>query len=61
VLEVIEAVEGPGYLDRCLFWGGHCGGSSPCLLHERWAGIKPQLQALLEGTTLADLAVTTTG
>jgi Rrf2 family iron-sulfur cluster assembly transcriptional regulator len=59
VLEVIEAVEGSGYLDRCLFWGGYCGGSSPCLLHERWAGIKPQLQAVLEGTTIADLAVAT--
>jgi Rrf2 family iron-sulfur cluster assembly transcriptional regulator len=56
VLEVIEAVEGSDYLDRCLFWGGRCGGTSPCLLHDRWAGIKPQLQEWLEGTTLADLA-----
>ena len=58
VLEVIEAVEGSGYLDRCLFWGGRCGGSNPCLLHDRWASIKPRLQELLEGTTLEDLAVT---
>jgi Rrf2 family protein len=58
VLEVIEAVEGSDYLDRCLFWGGRCGGSNPCLLHDRWASLKPQLQALLEGTTLADLTAT---
>jgi Rrf2 family iron-sulfur cluster assembly transcriptional regulator len=55
VLEIIEAVEGSGYLDRCLFWGGRCGGTDPCMLHDRWASIKPDLQALLEGTTLADL------
>jgi Rrf2 family protein len=58
VLEVIEAVEGSGYLDRCLFWGGRCGGTNPCLLHDRWSTIKPQLRALLEGTTLADLSGT---
>ena len=61
VLEVIEAVEGSGYMDHCLFWGGHCGGSTPCLLHDRWANIKPQLQELLEGTTLADLTAASAG
>ena len=61
VLGVIEAVEGSGYMDHCLFWGGHCGGSTPCLLHDRWANIKPQLQELLEGTTLADLTSASAG
>lgn len=60
VLEVIEAIEGSGYLDSCLFWGGRCADSNPCLLHERWASIKPRLKAVLEGTTLADLTGVTT-
>lgn len=58
VLQVIEAVEGSDYLDRCIFWGGRCGGDNPCLLHDRWAELKPQLQAMLEQTTVADLAST---
>ncbi len=57
VLQVIEAVEGSDYMDRCMFWGGHCGGENPCVLHERWAEVKPGLQAMLEETTLADLAL----
>jgi Rrf2 family protein len=55
VLRVIEAVEGSDYLDRCMFWGGRCGGEHPCLLHDRWAAVKPKFIAMLEHTTLADL------
>lgn len=57
VLQVIEAVEGSDYLDRCIFWGGRCGGDNPCVLHDRWAQLKPQLQAMLERTTVADLSL----
>lgn len=56
VLEVIEAIEGSDYLERCIFWGGRCGGESPCMLHERWAEVKPAVKAVLENTTLAELA-----
>lgn len=55
VLRVIEAVEGSDFLDRCMFWGGRCGGDDPCLLHDRWARVKPSLTAMLRDTTLADL------
>lgn len=55
VLQVIEAVEGSDFLDRCMFWGGRCGGENPCLLHDRWAAVKPRFTAMLEETTLADL------
>ncbi len=58
VLRVIEAVEGSDYMDRCMFWGGRCGSENPCVLHERWAEVKPGLRAMLETTTLADLAGT---
>lgn len=58
VLRVIEAVEGSDFLDRCMFWGGRCGGDHPCLLHDRWATIKPSFTAMLKNTTLADLAET---
>lgn len=56
VLEVIEAIEGSDYLDRCLFWTGRCGEANPCVLHEHWLTVRPRVRALLESTTLADLA-----
>lgn len=57
LLRVIEAIQGTEFLDGCVFWSGHCGSRNPCLLHARWQEIKPQIRALLEKTTLADLAI----
>ncbi len=57
VLEVVHAVEGSDYLGRCPFWGRQCGAVAPCLLHDRWQVIQPQVEKLLRETTLADLAV----
>ena len=54
-LEVIEAVEGADYLDRCVFWSGRCG-TVPCVLHERFSTLKPIIRSALQETTLADLA-----
>ncbi len=55
LLEIVIAVQGPDYLERCVFWGDRCG-EEFCLLHERWLGIREQVRSLLEETTLADLA-----
>ncbi|MEE9220680.1 MAG: Rrf2 family transcriptional regulator [candidate division NC10 bacterium] len=54
--ELLEAIEGPDLFQRCVFWGGRCGESNPCLLHVGWREIKPQLTEFLEGMTLAGLA-----
>ncbi len=53
-LEVIEAVEGPDYLDRCVFWSGRCG-TVPCVLHQRFLTLKPRILSVLKETTLAEL------
>lgn len=53
--KVLEAVEGPDLFDRCIFWSNRCADQNPCLLHERWKQIKPQLMRMMERTTLRDL------
>ncbi len=35
VRDVLEAVEGPMALKRCLLWTGHCSEAEPCPLHHR--------------------------
>ena len=54
--ELLEAIEGPDLLDRCLFWGHRCGEENPCLLHREWAQVKSQLLWALEQKTLEDFA-----
>jgi Rrf2 family protein len=58
VLEIVEAIQGTDYLDQCMFWSAHCSRDNPCILHDRWEAVRLQLRGLLEGTSLADLAVT---
>lgn len=53
--EIFEAVEGPDLFERCIFWSGRCGDQNPCRLHQRWAKIRPQLEAVMEETTLAQV------
>jgi len=50
--EIFEAIEGPDLFERCIFWPRRCGDQNPCRLHQRWAKIRPQLQAMMEETTL---------
>ena len=54
--EVLEAIEGPGLFERCIFWSNRCAEDIPCVLHEGWKLIKPKLTAMMEVTTLLDLA-----
>ena len=56
LVEIIESVEGPHILERCIFWNGRCSDHEPCLLHETWSQVKPQIEALLRTMTLRDLA-----
>jgi Rrf2 family protein len=54
--EVLEAIEGRGLFDHCIFWSHRCGEENPCILHEGWKQIKPKLTGMMEVTTLQDLA-----
>lgn len=54
--DIFEAIEGPDFLSECVFWSGHCNGENPCILHSRWASVRPRLQELLERTTLEEVA-----
>lgn len=56
IREVIEGVEGPRVLERCLLWQGHCGDRDPCPLHYRLKTLRPELESLLDTITLADYA-----
>ena len=56
VREVFEAIEGPQALKRCLLWGGHCSEATPCPLHDRFARLHAEMDAMLSTITLADFA-----
>ena len=56
LLQIIEAIEGPIAINRCLApWEG-CERSDTCPIHPVLARAQQQLLAVLDGTTLSDLA-----
>lgn len=54
--EVFEAIDGPDFFVRCVFWPGQCDGRRPCSLHGRWGTIRQALGEMLERTTLEEVA-----
>jgi Rrf2 family transcriptional regulator, iron-sulfur cluster assembly transcription factor len=57
VLDVIEAVDGPTDLGRCVVADGPCGRAPHCALHTAWARARDELVTHLSAQSMASLAV----
>ena len=55
LLNVIEALEGPIRLNRCLIQPGACPRDEHCPVHPVWAKAQDELTTLLNATTFDDL------
>ncbi len=56
LLQVIEALEGPIRLNRCVLEPGMCPRDRHCPVHDIWAEAQARLADLLSRTTFAELA-----
>jgi Rrf2 family iron-sulfur cluster assembly transcriptional regulator len=56
LLNIVEAVEGPQLLDRCVVGLDKCDDLMPCPQHDLYKPIRQRLVDYLRATTLADLA-----
>ena len=54
--EVIEAIDGPIALSRCLSREGECGEENLCPIYPVWSKAQRQLLEILESTTIEALA-----
>jgi Rrf2 family protein len=55
VLEVIEAVEGPTDMARCVLDGGDCDEIGHCAIHTAWTQARETLLDELSGTSLGSI------
>jgi Rrf2 family protein len=55
VLDVIEAIEGPSDVGRCVLEDRPCGNAGPCALHQPWQRARTQLLDELSSASLAGL------
>ena len=56
LLDVVEAVDGPLVLSRCLLGRGECERVDTCPVHEVWKAARSGLVHVLRGVTIAELA-----
>jgi Rrf2 family protein len=54
--EIIEALEGPIALNRCLLRKGECEEEKICPLHPVWEEVQQRFLEILDNTTMEDLA-----
>ncbi|MEE8469970.1 MAG: Rrf2 family transcriptional regulator [Dehalococcoidia bacterium] len=55
--QIVEVMEGPMALNRCLVKPGECHRDRTCPIHEVWVEAQQNLLGVLESTTLDQLAV----
>lgn len=55
--EILEAVDGPDILERCIFWTEGCDDDNPCPLHDSWKALKPLIRKAMDRTTLEDVTL----
>src|SRR4051794_39807078 len=56
LMSIVEAMEGPNRLDRCVIGLDKCSDTMPCAQHDLYKPIRQRLRDYLMTTTLADLA-----
>ena len=56
VLQVVEEIDGPTDLGRCVVEARECRADQPCSLHHAWSGARQELMATLSATPLSTLA-----
>ena len=53
LLEVVEAVDGPGLTKTCVLGLSECSDTAPCPLHQQWGKIRDDIVGLLSNQDLA--------
>jgi Rrf2 family iron-sulfur cluster assembly transcriptional regulator len=56
LLEIVEAVEGPIIMNRCLVDQGSCNRDGFCTVHPVWKEVQDKMKDILSHVTLKDLA-----
>ena len=56
LMQIVEAIEGPQTMDRCVVGLAQCNDHMPCPQHDLYKPIRQRLRDYLETTTVADMA-----
>lgn len=56
LLQIVEAIDGPGFRSNCVLGFQECSESNPCAAHEKWRDIKEKIHVMLASRNVAEMA-----
>jgi Rrf2 family iron-sulfur cluster assembly transcriptional regulator len=56
LFQVVEAVDGVEFANRCVMGFPECSGKNPCAVHEQWATLRDGITAMLVTRNIAQIA-----
>ena len=56
VIDIVEIIDGLGFLNRCAVGYLVCSDETPCPQHDLWMSVREHLRNYMENTTLSDMA-----
>jgi Rrf2 family protein len=56
LLQIVEAVDGDGFMNTCVLGFAQCSGRNPCSVHEQWGAVRTSIHAMLVGKNISQMA-----
>lgn len=56
LLQIVEAIDGTGFMENCVLGFPKCGGKNPCSVHEEWKTLRDGIYEMLVSRNVAQLA-----
>jgi Rrf2 family iron-sulfur cluster assembly transcriptional regulator len=56
LLDIVNAIDGPGFLNNCVFGFPDCSGDKPCAAHDQWAKIRESIRKMLATKNILEMA-----
>jgi Rrf2 family transcriptional regulator, iron-sulfur cluster assembly transcription factor len=57
LFHIVEAIDGADFTRTCVLGFPECSATSPCAVHEKWAGLRDSIYTMLVSKNLSQLAV----
>ncbi len=56
LLEIVEAIDGSGFMDNCVFGFPSCTCNNPCAVHEQWDKVRNSIHKMLATKSILEMA-----
>ena len=56
LFHIVEAIDGAAFAQNCVLGFAECSNKHPCAVHDKWAGIRDGIYAMLVNKNIAEMA-----